>query len=59
MWVNWMTIVFKNCPAFKRIRTFQWFVTILAGITVREDMDGGVSSNSPYLYSKKLVTAAI
>ena len=44
MWANWMAIVFKLRPAFKRIRTFQWFVTALAGIAVREDMDGGVSS---------------
>ncbi len=41
MWANWMAIVFKLRPAFKRIRTFQWFVTALAGIAVREDMDGG------------------
>ena len=39
-----MAIVLNLRPAFKRIRTFQWFVTTLAGISVREDMAGGVSS---------------
>ena len=34
-----MAIVLNLRPAFKRIRTFQWFVTTLAGITVREDME--------------------
>ena len=43
MWPNWMAAVLKLRPAFKRLRTFQWFVIILAAMSVRVDMAGVTS----------------
>ena len=43
MWANWMAAVLRLRPAFKRLRTFQWFVIILAAMSVRKDLMGVTS----------------
>ena len=43
LWAKWMAVVLQLRPAFKRIRTFQWSVTILAAIAVRKDFLGVTS----------------
>ena len=52
-----MAIVSQLRPAFSRLRTFQWFVIILAAMTVRIDSMGGVSSHfgeAQYIYRFKI-----
>jgi hypothetical protein len=49
-------------PAFSRLRTFMWFVTAVAGLTVRVDVLGVTSivralNLRPRLYTKLLVVA--
>jgi hypothetical protein len=34
-------------PAFSRLRTFMWFVTAVAGLTVRVDVLGVTSIDAP------------
>ena len=43
LWANWMAAALKLRPAFKRIRTFHWFVIILSAMAVRGDMAGVTS----------------
>ena len=43
LWGNWMAVVLKLRPAFKRLRSFQWFVIILAATSVRRDLAGVTS----------------
>lgn len=43
LWANWMAVVLRLRPAFKRLRTFQWFVIILAAMSIHSDLMGVTS----------------
>ena len=44
LWIYWWEAVRQLRPACSRLRTFLWFVTSLAGMTVRTDLFGVTSS---------------
>ena len=43
LWKTWMAAVLQLRPAFSRLRTFQWFVTALAAMSIRKDYAGVTS----------------
>jgi hypothetical protein len=43
LWGIWWNAILLLCPAFSRLRTFMWFVTAVAGLTVRVDLLGVTS----------------
>ena len=38
LWGIWRSAILVLRPAFSRLRTFMWFVTAVAGLTVRVDV---------------------
>jgi hypothetical protein len=44
LWIRWWNVIWLLCPAFSRLRTFVWFVTAVAGLTVRTDLLGVATS---------------
>ena len=40
IWVSWIAVVCQLRSAFSRSKTYNWFVLILAGLTVRTDLMG-------------------
>lgn len=59
LWTAWWDAIWLLRPAFSRLRSFMWFATVVAGLTVRTDLLG-VSSIvralklRPALYGKLL-----
>ena len=43
LWAIWWNAILPLRPAFSRLRTFMWFVTAVAGLTVRVDLLGVTS----------------
>ncbi len=43
LWISWWNAISLLRPAFNRLRTFMWFATCVAGITVRTDSLGVTS----------------
>jgi hypothetical protein len=43
LWMRWWEVVRQLRPAFSRVRTFLWFATCVAGMTVRGDLLGVTS----------------
>lgn len=43
LWMPWWNALWQLRPAFTRLRTFMWFVTIVAGFTVRTELMGVTS----------------
>jgi DDE superfamily endonuclease len=43
LWSAWWNLLWKLRPAFSRLRTFLWFATAVAGLTVRTDQMGVTS----------------
>ncbi len=43
LWIKWWSVVRQLRPACSRLRSFLWFVTALAGFTVRPDILGASS----------------
>lgn len=43
LWIYWLEAVWQLRPACSRLRTFMWFVTAMAGMTVRGDLFGVTS----------------
>lgn len=43
LWMYWWDAAWQLRPAFSRLRTFLWFVTSMAGMTVRTDLFGVTS----------------
>src|SRR5436305_14440066 len=43
LWSIWWNAILLLRPAFSRLRTFMWFVTAVAGLTVRVDLLGVTS----------------
>jgi hypothetical protein len=43
LWDSWWNAIQLLCPAFSRLVSFMWFVTIVAGLTVRTDLRGATS----------------
>jgi hypothetical protein len=43
LWLHWWSAIQMLRPAFSRLRTFLWFSTAVAGITVRTDLLGVTS----------------
>src|ERR1700756_2605769 len=43
LWGIWWNAILVLRPAFSRLRTFMWFVTAVAGLTVRVDLLGVTS----------------
>src|SRR6516164_7581055 len=43
LWGIWWNAILLLRPAFSRLRTFMWFVTAVAGLTVRVDLLGVTS----------------
>jgi hypothetical protein len=43
LWIQWWEVVWQLRPACSRMRTFLWFATVLAGMTVRPDLWGVTS----------------
>jgi hypothetical protein len=59
LWGIWWNAILLLRPAFSRLRTFMWFVTAVAGLTVRVDLLGVTSivralNLRPSLYTKLL-----
>jgi DDE superfamily endonuclease len=59
LWGIWWSAILALRPAFSRLRTFMWFVTAVAGLTVRVDVLGVTSivralNLRPRLYTKLL-----
>jgi DDE superfamily endonuclease len=40
LWIRWCEAILLLRPAFSRKQSFQWFATIVAGLTVRDDLLG-------------------
>ena len=43
LWAIWWNAILVLRPAFSRLRTFMWFVTAVAGLTVRLELLGVTS----------------
>ena len=43
LWAVWWNAILLLRPAFSRLRTFMWFVTAVAGLTVRVELLGVTS----------------
>jgi hypothetical protein len=59
LWLHWWNAIVLLRPAFSRLRTFLWFATAVAGLTVRTDLLGVTSivrtlSLKPVLYDRLL-----
>jgi hypothetical protein len=59
LWGIWWNAILLLRPAFSRLRTFMWFVTAVAGLTVRLELLGVTSivralNLRPRLYTKLL-----
>src|ERR1700726_1922390 len=59
LWGIWWNAILLLRPAFSRLRTFIWFVTAVAGLTVRVELLGVTSivralNLRPSLYTKLL-----
>src|SRR3979411_1088651 len=59
LWGLWCNAILLLRPAFSRLRTFMWFVTAVAGLTVRLELLGVTSivralNLRPRLYTKLL-----
>jgi hypothetical protein len=59
LWAIWWNAILLLRPAFSRLRTFMWFVTAVAGLTVRVELLGVTSivralNLRPRLYTKLL-----
>src|SRR6201993_4985917 len=59
LWGIWWNAIFLLRPAFSRLRSFMWFATIVAGLTVRVELLGVTSiaralNLPPNLYTKLL-----
>src|SRR6201993_3369200 len=59
LWGIWWNAIFLLRPAFSRLRSFMWFATIVAGLTVRLELLGVTSivralNLRPGLYTKLL-----
>src|SRR5271167_4621457 len=59
LWGIWWNAILLLRPAFSRLRTFMWFVTAVAGLTVRVELLGVTSivralNLRPGLYTKRL-----
>jgi hypothetical protein len=57
LWIPWCNAIWLLRPAFSRLRTFMWFATAVAGLTVRTDLLGVTSivralKLRPRLYNK-------
>src|SRR5271169_2342301 len=57
LWGIWWNAILLLRPAFSRLRTFMWFVTAVAGLTVRVELLGVTSivralNLRPRLYTK-------
>jgi len=53
LWDAWWSIMMLLRPAFSQLRVFMWFALSVAGITIRSDTLGGVSSIMRSLKLKK------
>lgn len=59
LWSCWWDAILLLRPAFSRVRSFLWFATIVAGLTVRTELAGVTSiiralNLQPRLYNKLL-----
>ncbi len=59
LWTAWWNALYLLRPAFSRLRSFMWFVTVVAGFTVRIDLLGVTSivralKLEPRFYNKLL-----
>jgi hypothetical protein len=59
LWLHWWNAIVLLRPAFSRLRSFLWFATAVAGLTVRPDLLGVTSivrtlSLKPVLYDRLL-----
>lgn len=59
LWIRWWNVIWQLRPAFSRLRTFVWFATSVAGLTVRTELLGVTSlvralKLRPRLYHKLL-----
>jgi hypothetical protein len=43
LWIPWWNVIWLLRPAFSRLRTFLWFATAVAGLTVRTELLGVTS----------------
>jgi hypothetical protein len=43
LWLKWLTLIWDLRPACSRTRSFLWFVTFVAGLTIRSDLLGVTS----------------
>ncbi|MFL9910559.1 hypothetical protein [Paraburkholderia sp. RL17-337-BIB-A] len=57
LWTVWWDAIWLLRPAFSRLRSFMWFATVVAGLTVRTELLGVTSivralKLRPALYNK-------
>src|SRR6185312_12170351 len=57
LWIAWWDAIWLLRPAFSRLRSFMWFATAVAGLTVRTELLGVTSivralKLRPVLYNK-------
>jgi len=43
LWIAWWDAIWWLRPAFSRLRSFMWFATAVAGLTVRTELLGVTS----------------
>ena len=43
LWIPWWNVIWLLRPAFTRLRTFLWFATAVAGLTVGTELLGVTS----------------
>ena len=44
LWIHWWSVIWQLRPACSRLRSFLWFATCVAGMTVRTDLLGVTST---------------
>jgi hypothetical protein len=44
LWMHWWSVTWQLRPACSRLRSFLWFATCVAGMTVRTDLLGVTST---------------
>jgi len=43
LWIQWFTVLWELRPACSRLRSFLWFCTCVASVTIRTDLLGVTS----------------
>jgi hypothetical protein len=58
LWIRWRNAISLLRPAFSRLRSFLWFTTAVAGLTVRTELLGVTASCGPCSYIRVSTTSS-